>query len=370
MPPQVTTTSSFSPSTLSSPLPFKDKVEFQRYDVPAAFLQVLLPVPFYGRLPSDLPEPYGGSYVKIIRCIYGARVSNKIFDDDHTQLLLSLGYVQFEADLRKFKITCPTDPTVFVIINTHVDDGGAILTWRSKYDETLQALRDRYPGTLDSSAMDRYLGMGFSYNPDTGAMTASMKHSVIKILETFLTSDLPVQSTPYSMDLFDKSTDFTPVDQPSYLRLVGMAIWLLKLRFEIQLAVIMACTHNAEPTQGDLIKAIRLLAYLGPTWFTNEGPVLIASCDAAFAVHPLTGGSQLSVSFRIGTDNAPFHVISKVQTTKISFNPTHSEYNAFSIAAENIKFYRTYLAWLGYPQKDPTPLETDCAPAFSILLAP
>jgi hypothetical protein len=355
---------------------YKDKVEFQRYDVPAAFLQVLLPVPFYGRLPSDLPEPYGSSYVKIIRCIYGARVSNKIFDDDHTQLLLSLGYVQFVGDLRKFKITCPTDPTVFVIINTHVDDGGAILTWRSKYDETLQALSDRYPGTLDSSAMDRYLGMGFSYNPDTGAMTASMKHSVIKILETFLTSDLPVQSTPYSMDLFDKSTDLSPVDQPSYLRLVGMAIWLLKLRFEIQLAVIMACTHNAEPTQGDLIKAIRLLAYLkgtpdlGPTWFTNEGPILIASCDAAFAVHPLTGGSQLSVSFRIGTDNAPFHVISKVQTTKISLNPTHSEYNAFSIAAENIKFYRTYLAWLGYPQKDPTPLETDCAPAFSILLAP
>jgi hypothetical protein len=32
-----------------------------------------------------------------------------------------LGYVQFEGDLRKFKITCPTDPTVFVIINTHVD---------------------------------------------------------------------------------------------------------------------------------------------------------------------------------------------------------------------------------------------------------
>jgi len=236
---------------------YKDKVEFQRYDVPAAFLQRLLPVLFYGRLPSNLPAPYGSSYVKILRCIYGARVSNKIFDDDHTQLLLSLGYIQFEGDLRKFKITCPTDPTVFVIINTHVDDGGAILTWRSKYDETLQTLSDRYPGTLDSSAMDRYLGMGFHYNPDTGVMTASMKHSVIKILETFLTSDLPVQSTPYSMDLFDASTDLTPVDQPSNLRLVGMTIWLLKLRFEIQLAVIMACTHNAEPTQGDLVKGIR-----------------------------------------------------------------------------------------------------------------
>ena len=30
---------------------------------------------------------------------FGARISNKIFDEDHTQLLLSLGYVQFEGDL-------------------------------------------------------------------------------------------------------------------------------------------------------------------------------------------------------------------------------------------------------------------------------
>ena len=87
-------------------------------------------------------------------------------------------------------------------------------------------------------------------------------------------------------------------------------------------------------------------------------------------VHPDSGGSQLSISFRIGEDNAPFHVISKIQTTKISINPTHSEYNAFSIATEHIKFYRHYLAWLGYPQEAPTPLENDCAPAFSILMVP
>jgi hypothetical protein len=78
----------------------------------------------------------------------------------------------------------------------------------------------------------------------------------------------------------------------------------------------------------------------------------------------------LSVSFRIGQDNAPFHVISQVQTTKISLNPTHSEYNAFSINAEHINFYRCYLAWLEYPQLAPTPLETDCASAISILEAP
>ena len=224
--------------------------------------------------------------------------------------------------------------------------------------------------------MDRYLGMGFSYNSDTGAMTASMYHSVLKVLATFCTSSLPEQSTPYTMDLFDISEDPTPVDSETYQRCVGQLIWLLKLRFETQLAIIMACTHNSSPTQGDLTKAIRILAYLkgapdlGPTWYTTDGPILIASCDAAFAVHPISGGSQLSISFRIGQDNAPFHVISQVQTTKISLNPTHSEYNAYSIAAEHIKFYRGYLTWLGYPQLTPTPLETDCAPAISILEAP
>ena len=30
----------------------------------------------------------------------------------------------------------------------------------------------------------------------------------------------------------------------------------------------------------------------------------------------------------------------------------------------------TYLTWLGYPQSGPTPLETDCDPAISIIEAP
>ena len=74
----------------------------------------------------------------------------------------------------------------------------------SKYDENLQALRNRYPGSLDSTTMDRYLGMVFLYNSDTGVMTASMYHSIVKILRA---SSLPVQQAPYTMNLFDPSDD-------------------------------------------------------------------------------------------------------------------------------------------------------------------
>jgi hypothetical protein len=182
---------------------YLDIVELRRYDIPGAFLQCPLtpencPRPHYGRLPDDLPAPYGGQYVKMLRGVYGARVSNKIFDEDHTATLLSMGYEQSNCDPRKFQITCPTNPILKVIINTHVDDGGVILTWRAKYDETLSVLNKRYPGTLDESPMDRYLGMGFEYNPTTGALTASMYHSVLKILATFCTASLPTQRTPYA----------------------------------------------------------------------------------------------------------------------------------------------------------------------------
>jgi hypothetical protein len=63
------------------------------------------------------------------------------------------------------------------------------------------------------------------------------------------------------MDLFDITDDPTPVDFLSYQKLVGQLIRTLMLRFETQLAVIMVCSHNVNPTQGDLTKVIRILAY-------------------------------------------------------------------------------------------------------------
>ena len=144
-------------------------VQLRRYDIPGAFLQCHLtpencPNPLYGILPPDLPLPFAGKYVRIKRGVYGDRC--------------------------KFLLVCPTDTIKKVIINTHVDDGGVIHTWQLKYDEVLHKLNQRYPGTIDESVMDRYLGMGFHFNSETGALTASMLHSVMKLLATASTETL------------------------------------------------------------------------------------------------------------------------------------------------------------------------------------
>jgi len=78
--------------------------------------------------------------------------------------------------------------------------------------------------------MDRYFGIGFHFDPVTGALTASMLHAVLKILATCCTDSLPTQRTPYTMDLFDDSTDKTPVDQKQYIKIVGCLIHLLMVR--------------------------------------------------------------------------------------------------------------------------------------------
>ena len=135
------------------------------------------PNPLYGILPPNLLLPFAGKYVRIKR-------SHAIFDKDHSQTRVKIAFAQF-------LLVCPTDTIKKVIINTHVDDGGVIHTWQLKYDEVLHKLNQRYPGTIDESVMDRYLGRGFHFNSEAGALTASMLHTVMKLLANASTETLP-----------------------------------------------------------------------------------------------------------------------------------------------------------------------------------
>ena len=97
---------------------------------------------------------------------------------------------------------------------------------------------------------------------------------------------------------------------------------------------------------------------------------MIASTDAAFAVHEDTGGSHFSLALCISHDSASFHVLSRVQRTKISLNPRDSEYSGLSESTELVKFDRIFLAWIFFPQDSQTIIETDSAPSIATVVAP
>ena len=343
------------------------KFFLRQYDLPAAFLQAVdtSPTPSYGKLPSDLPEPYTNKYVKFNRCIYGTPQANAIFFEDHDNVLKALGYTTCPLDPCKYILIDHTEKTYLklCVISTHVDDGGATGTDREQYEITLNALRRRY-GIIEESLMTGYLGINMNLDQSLGSLHCDLDYYIQNLLRKCTATNIPPKNTPYPMNLFDSALDTTPIDLTTYQQVIGSLIFTLRVRGDINLAVVEAASHNATPTVSDLSKLLHLLGYLkansslGPTFYTTDGPILIAGVDVAFAVHP-TGGSHISMSFRIGTHSAAFHVISFAQKTCVSLNPTHSEYFGISHCTELVELYRYYLEWLGFPQTSPTIIETD-----------
>lgn len=345
------------------------KLFLRQYDLPAAFLQVndTSKVPCYGRMPSDIGPPYANCYVHFKRCIYGTPQANALFFADHDAILKQIGYTPCELDPCKYIIIDRSEHTYvkLCVISTHVDDGGAVGTDRDRYERTLIALRRRY-GDITESLMTGYLGINMELDKTLGSLKCDLAVYIENFLSKCNIDNIPTKSTPYPMNLFDQSNDddLTPVDISSYQTVIGYVIFSLKIRTDINLSVIQAASHNACPTKADLVKLVHLLGYLkahsslGPTFYTTDGPILIAGCDVAFAVHK-TGSSQISMSFRIGENSAAFHVTSFAQKTCVSLNPTHSEYFGISHCVEVVETYRNFLSWLGFPQLLPTIIETD-----------
>jgi hypothetical protein len=139
-----------------------------------------------------------------------------------------------------------------------------------------------------------------------------MLHAVLKILATCCTDTPPA---------IEDSQDTIPVNQLKYQQIVGCLIHFLMVRSEIQFAVIMAATHKANPHKvtSSSSSASSPTLRVPPTSAPLSIAILLAKCDAAFCIHPKTGGSEFSVSFSVRQTSAPFHTIIQVQSTKIYY---------------------------------------------------
>ena len=125
----------------------------------------------------------------------------------------------------------------------------------------------------------------------------------------------------------------------------------------------------------DLAKAILVLRYLsgtaklGPTYFTNQGPVLACYVDCSYGVHA-DGRSHGGFSLHIGNDNAPFFVNSKRQSECVAVGSMESEYVTLSSAARKVLEFRYLLEDLEFPQKQPTIVYEDNMSAINLACAP
>ena len=362
-----------------------EKLRVGHFDLPAAFIngnpltrdktggrQVVM------RLPHDLPDAsLSNRWVLVKQCLYGMKQSNHEFDKAFDAFLTSIGYQPLPSDTRIYIKRAP-DGTLLAI-KMHVDDGAFISDNDDLIDELEAALRQRYGEEVTFSRdSDGVCSVRVSHLP-----THDIKLDVGPYIQKFLhkcgMDDVPPALTPSLPGLFAAPLDdtpLTPAEKHDFQVVTGGLVFLLPIRFDIALEVNFLCSRNHCPTASDRLTQIQLLRYLkghpdvGPVFSSAPGPIeIVGSSDASHAVH-VDGASHTGHTLSIGADNAAFSVTSVAERSSVSPDAMSAEYKSLGRLAKKVIYFRQLLIELGFPQPDPTILQTDSQSSISLVVAP
>ena len=360
-----------------------DRLTMADFDINGAFLHVPLVSPrqLIMRMPPEISHPLAGQWVEVVKSIYGLKQSNHAFDADLRATILSAGFVStrdpciyVKAHSAAHLAANPGAFTERCIVSTHVDDGFGICSHPPFWDDLLAALTARYGTLAAHDVLTSYAGVAFSRS-DFGAISLNQRGYILRLMATLGLTGLPPAASPSDATFFHESKDTRPVDAAVYRKLIGILMWLLQTRSDIHKEVNFLSRRVASPTMGDMAKLVRVLRYLntspdiGPTFYTEDGPVLCAHVDAAYGVHT-DARSHTGYYLSIGRYSAPVFTYSGSQTSCISLGSMMAEYVALGEVAKKILEYRYLLSDLGFPQTGPTVIYEDNKSAINLVNAP
>jgi hypothetical protein len=359
------------------------------FDITGAFLQCRLPRSETGgrqlaiKLPSSLPHRLAGKYVEVVGCLYGLKQSNKIFQKDLANTLAPIGFlpahepehgISSAPDSQVYHFQSPTDPTIKSTLVMHVDDG-QIFSFCPIIVELLKStLELRYGALTWNDVSKQFTGTNITHHP-SGAFVLDSKDSILKMLSRVGADNIPTASTPSSPSILLPSSDLTPTDPKRYQSLIGNLQYIHQNRHEIGFPLHILSKKSQSPNKGHLKHVTRIIRYLkgfpdtAPHYYTDEGPILCAHIDAAFA-NQENGLSTTCIKLSIGSTSAPFLSKTLTQDT-VALDPATSEY--YALGPESCKLilrYRNLLAAIGYPQLQPTPVFVDNQPAIHLATNP
>ena len=363
-----------------------DRLIHKDFDVPGAFLNERLPRSATGgkqiimRLPKNLPHPLAGQWVEVIGALYGLKQSNHLFEVGFAKTMASIGFyppvapdhpLSTPLDVSVYHRQDPTDPTSKVTVVMHVDDGQIFGTHQPYVDILKTTLEERYGPLTWNDVSTQHTGTQITRHHN-GAVSLHMTDHIVKTLHKLGMDNVDGALTPSSPTLFH-STSTVPTDIKPYQRIVGDLIHISRDRLDITKEVQDSSRHSQSPTIQHLRQVVRILRYLktypatAATFFTKEGPILCGHVDTAFANQD-DGTSTTGANISIGSQSAPFFSKSYPQDEP-AIDPCTSEYYGLTPITRLLLRFRHYLAAIGFPQRNPTPIYVDNLPAIKLALA-
>jgi hypothetical protein len=317
-------------------------------DVVTAFLNGTIEEEVYMAQPPSFRDPRHPDLVcKLQKAIYGLKQAGRVWYQDVSQYIVSLGFTQLRTDHCLFSLR---RGDIFILILLYVDDvvvGGNCLVECLELKRQLMA---KYRMT-DGGELNWFLGMHVVLTPQR--ICLDQTQYICNVLERFGMADCSAISTPAERKPLAKSTTADPemVNTP-YREAVGALLYASNgTRPDIQAAVSRLCRFTECPTREHWLAVKRVFRYLQGTkdaclTFECTGDTLqvVGHADADW------GGD---ISTRRSTTGFVFHAAggpvvwkSKLQRS-VAKSTAEAEYMAVSEAASMATWLRMLLGEVG-----------------------
>jgi hypothetical protein len=347
------------------------------FDITGAFLQGRLteencPQPAYIHFAHDIRHTCAGKWYRRYASTYGTKDANAIFDKTFVDTAAQAGFYPNTEDPKIFAKIHPTDPSLSCAVSMHVDDGLGCCTYAPYKEELRRVLTDRF-GDLDwDDHPTSNTGINITHYTD-GSYSLDQHGYLLRMLTDFGATELPFVSSPSLPDLFDPPTDPTPVDAKAFRQMVGALGYLLSTYHRVRKEVQHLQSRTQNPTQSDLDKAIRVLAYLNChrkdyVRYSGSDYQVYIWVDAGYNNND--GRSTTGYYITVGEDSGAITSYAGKQTECVSSGASESEYVALARGLKKAVHIRRFLHSLGFAQTQPVTCFEDNMSAIKLAQAP
>ena len=340
-------------------------------DIKSAYLNVPRPpgeIPILTKLESFVAEicdlPLHQLH-RIEKCLYGLPDSGRHFYRHYRDALIAEGYVMSKMDNCLFYRVTDVETTFILLF---VDDTLIFSKRQEDIDKFAERLNRHYELTLDPKA-DSFLGINIEHCDD-GTVELTQPKLLQKLFkehpEKVGKRKARTPTHPYGPAPAHNATkqDTPAIAVTTYLRLLGLLMYLTKSRPDIMPAVSFGATKSTAPTEDDYLQLYYIVEYLRATatkghriYIGKDAYIqLYCEVDASYLIH---SDSKGHTGYTIGLHpNGTFYNRSAKQTL-VSTSSTHAEMRALYTLVKDILFIIYVCSELNIPLKLPAVIMED-----------
>ena len=346
------------------------------FDIPCAFQQCDEPRELYCWVNREL--------YRLRKTLYGSKHAAYVFFTNVRKLLVDNGWTPTGLDGGTYSFRKNNE--VVAVLCVHVDDVLCAYSDQKVFDDLMVAVRRRF-GDVEVEDASSFLGMRIEQNDD------HIHVSMPGYLETLgdsidIASDIAVyhkskwdsDQSPWDgtacrpKKSVENDPDEQPVDQKKYMTLVGLLMYSVSIRPEIQPQVGYLSSNQQRPLLKHWKIAVRITYYLRTTYtegirfnpieMVNVKICLTGTADSSY--NNATGRTTCGGTIALGFNATPFGCFSKKMPE--SGSSTEAEIKGMTYISSIVVWIRHVLMYVYLLDIDASIIECDNKPSTACMI--